>query len=185
MGLAVFKTAPSSEAIRAFLGRTIHAAGQAPKYLICDKGLQFSCPGFKRWCKRRGIKPRYGAAGQHGSIAVVERFILTLKTLCTQVILVPLRRERMREELQHFQIWYNQSRPHTTLDGATPDEVYQRRHPACRYPRFEPRPHWPRGAPCAQPYVPLRGWPGPRLELQVEHHAGRKHLPIVTIRRAA
>jgi hypothetical protein len=116
---------------------------------------------------------------------VVERFILTLKTLCTQAILVPLRREKMREELQQFQTWYNGSRPHTTLKGATPDEVYHGQHPTCRYPRFEPRSKWPRGSPCARPGVPIRGGPGHRLELQVEHHAGRKHLPIVTIRRAA
>jgi hypothetical protein len=116
---------------------------------------------------------------------VVERFIVTPKTLCTRGILVPLRREKMREELQHFQVWYNGSRPHMTLQGATPNEVYHRRHAACRYPRFEPRPHWPRGSPCARPRVPIRGWPGQRLELQVEHHAGRKHLPIVTLRRAA
>jgi len=44
---------------------------------------------------------------------------------------------------------------------------------------------WPRGSPCARPGAPIRGWPGQRLELQVEHVAGRKHLPVVTIRRAA
>lgn len=185
MGVTVFRTASTSEAVRAFLGRAIHTAGQTPKYLICDKGSQFWCDGFQHWCKRRGIKPRYGAVGQHGSIAVVERFILTLKTLCTCVILVSLRREKMRQELQRFQIWYNGSRPHTTLKGATPDEVYHGQHPTCRYPRFEPRSHWPRGSPCAKPRVPVRGPTGQRLEIQIEHHAGGKHLPIVTIRRAA
>jgi transposase InsO family protein len=185
VGVAVFGNAPTSKAVRAFLGRTIHSAGGAPKYIICDKGPQFWCSGFKDWCKRRKIKPRYGAVGQHGSIAVIERFILTLKTLCTRVILVPVRREKMREELQRFASWYNGHRPHMTLNGATPDEVYHRRHPACRYPRLEPRGHWPRRSPSAQPRVPIRGWPGQRLELDVQYHAGRKHLPIVTLRRAA
>ena len=144
MGIAVFRTAPTSEAVRAFLGRAIHCAGRSPKYLICDKGSQFWCPAFKDWRRRRGIKPRYGAVGQHGSLAMVERFILTMKTLCTRVILVPLRRQKMREELNRFAGWYNGSRPHMTLKGATPDEAYHRRHPACRYLRFEPRPKWPR-----------------------------------------
>jgi hypothetical protein len=72
-----------------------------------------------------------------------------------------------------------------TLNGATPDEVYHRRHPTCRYPRFEPRPRWPRGSPCANPHVPIRGRPGQRLELQVEFQARQRHLPIVTLRRAA
>ena len=175
----------TSEGVRSFLARTIHQTGAAPKYLVCDKGSQFWCPGFKRWCQRRGIKPRFGAVGQHRSIAVVERFILTLKTLCTRVLLLPLRREMMHEELQHFQVWYNGSRPHMTLQGATPDDVYHRKHPACRYPRLEPRGRWPRRSPCARPGVPIRGWPGQRLELNVDFHADRKHLPIVTIRRAA
>jgi transposase InsO family protein len=73
MGVAVFGTAPTSKAVCAFLGRAIHRAGRAPKYIICDKGPQFWCAGFKGWCKHRKIKPRFGAIGQHGSIAVIER----------------------------------------------------------------------------------------------------------------
>jgi transposase InsO family protein len=185
MGFAVFAQQPSSVQVRSLLGRTIRSAGRAPKYLICDKGRQFWCLGFKDWCKRRKIKPRFGAIGQHGSIAVIERFILTMKTLCTRVILVPVRREKMRAELKRFASWYNGHRPHMTLDGATPDEVYQGRHPACRYPRFEPRPNWPARSPCARPGVPIRGRPGQRFELIVEFEAVRKHLPNVTLRRAA
>jgi putative transposase len=185
MGFAVFPKQPTSVQVRSLLGRTIRSAGRAPKYLICDKGRQFWCSGFKDWCCRRGIKPRYGAIGQHGSLAVIERFILTMKTHCTRVILVPTQRDKMREELNRFAEWYNNSRPHMTLKGATPDEIYRGRHPACRYPRLEPRPHWPRGAPCAKPCAPIRGWSGQRLELNVELHTGRKHLPIVSLRRAA
>jgi len=33
--------------------------------------------------------------------------------------------------------------------------------------------------------LPIRGRPGVRLELEVAYHAGQKHLPIVTIKRAA
>jgi putative transposase len=185
MGFAVFAQQPTSVQVRSLLGRTIHSAGRAPKYLICDKGRQFWCSSFKDWCRRRGIKPRYGAIGQHGSLAVIERFILTIKMHCTRVILVPTRRDKMREELNRFASWYNGHRPHMTLKGATPEEIYRGRHPTCRYPRLEPRPHWPRGAPCAKPGVPIRGWPSQPLELKVEFYAGRKHLPVVTVRRAA
>jgi transposase InsO family protein len=185
MGFAVFAQQPTSVQVRSLLGRTIRSAGRAPKYLICDKGRQFWCLGFKDWCKRRKIKPRFGAIGQHGSIAVMERFILTMKTLCTRVIPVPMQRDTMRKELELFRVWYNSLRPHMTRNGSTPDEVYHRRHPACRYPRFESRRHWPVGSPCARPGVPIRGWPGKRLELHVEFQAGRKHLPVVTLRRAA
>jgi hypothetical protein len=68
--------------------------------------------------------------------------------------------------------------------GRTPDEVYHGRRPANRSPRFEPRPGWPRGSPCARPQTLIKGQPGVRLELQVTCHNGRQHLPVVTISAA-
>ncbi len=186
MGVATFYHQPTAEAVRAFLARTIHAARTAPNYLICDRGPQFDCPGFRRWCRRRNVRPRYGAVGQHGSIAVIERFILMLKQCCTRVLsLVPLRRDAFRRELALFCGWFNECRPHTTLAGATPHEIYHRHFPATRKPRFEPRACWPRGSPCAKPSALIRGEAGARLELHVEFLGGRGHLPIVSLRRAA
>ena len=52
--------------------------------MICDNGKQFWCDAFKAWCDGHGITPRFGAVGRHGSIALVERFILTLKNECKQ-----------------------------------------------------------------------------------------------------
>ena len=72
MGFAVFTKQPTSVALRAFLGRTIAKAGAAPKYLVCDRGSQFDCKGFRDWCKRAGIKPpRYGAIGRGTRLRVV------------------------------------------------------------------------------------------------------------------
>lgn len=186
LGVSTFCTQPKSDAIRVFLGRTVSRAGAVPKYIVCDRGIQFDCGGFRRWCRRCGIRPRYGAVGQHGSIAVVERFIRTLKESCTRrLLLVPLVREMFQREVRFFADWYNAHRPHETLGGATPDEVYYRRFPANRRPRHEPRSRWPRGAPCARPWALTRGRPGARLELEIEFLGGRKHLPIVTLRRVA
>ena len=41
--------------------------------------------------------------------------------------------------------WYNEHRPHETLGGKTPNEVYFSRPPANELPRIEPRQNWPRG----------------------------------------
>ena len=97
MGCVVFDKQPSSQSVRAFLGRTIAKTKQTPRYIICDRGGQFDCEDFRKWCRRKGIKPpRYGAVGRHGSIAVVERFILTLKTLLACLLLVPYQREKFQ-----------------------------------------------------------------------------------------
>ena len=61
MGVTSFKSQPSSEAVRAFLGPAMHTANAKPRHLISDKGGQFWNDGFKRWCKRKGVKPRFGA----------------------------------------------------------------------------------------------------------------------------
>ena len=89
MGTAVFDKQPSSVQVRAFLGRTFAKTKAKPRHLVSDKGPQFWCHEFKAWCKRRDVRPRFGALGQHGSVAVVERMILTIKTLLTRRILVP------------------------------------------------------------------------------------------------
>lgn len=72
MGVTVFKRPPTGNQVVAFLGWTIREPGAAPKHVICDKSLQFWCDGFKKWSKNRGIRPRFGAAGRHGSTAVVS-----------------------------------------------------------------------------------------------------------------
>ena len=185
MGVAILRKQPDSQQVIAFLANTIRQAGTPPKYIISDKGSQFWCKRFKRWCKRRKIRPRFGAVGQYGSIAVIERFIRTLKDEGLRRILVPLSLRTMRAEANAIIAWYNTCRPHTTLGGRTPDERYRRVASACRRPRFETRPQWPNGSPCASPPATVRGAPGVRLQLVVDFHQGRRHLPIVTLKRVA
>lgn len=81
LGYAVFGKQPTSAQVRRFLGQVITRIGQAPKYLISDQAEQFFCPGFRRWCRRHSIRQRFGAIGQHGSIALIERFIKVLKNV--------------------------------------------------------------------------------------------------------
>jgi len=185
MGVTAFKNPPSSKEVCGFLGRTIAKAKEVPRHIVCDRGGQFDCPAFRKWCRRKGIKPpRYGAIGKHGSIAVVERVILTLKTLLSRLLLVPYRHEAFLRELNLTVEWYNQSRPHTWFGGKTPNEVYFAKFPANRCPRFEPRSRWPRGSPCAKPWALVRGSPGAKLTLEVSFQRNRKHLPVITLKHA-
>lgn len=156
------------------------------KYIISDKGGQFWCVGYKRWCKRKGIKPRFGAIGKHGSIAVIERFNRTFKEFMRALPIVPMNQIRFREESVFFIDWYNEHRPHITLDGKTPNEVYFGvKFPENRRPRIEPRKDWPRGSPCAKPQSLVAGQPGDRFRLEIEYLQGRRQLPIVSLKRVA
>jgi transposase InsO family protein len=185
MGVAAFKRPPTFRQVAAFLRRTIRKTGAKPKYIICDKGVQFWCNAFKCWCKPRGIRPRFGAVGKHGSLAVIERFIRSMKEEGLRRLLIPLRQRAFLQEASFYTTWYNEHRPHTALRGATPNERYFGLRPANRAPRFEPRPHWPRGSPCTKPQTLIMGQPGARIELAVTFEAGRRHLPVVTLRRVA
>lgn len=183
LGLRCFADQPSSYLIQTFLARTMHDVGARPRNLITDRGRQFDCREFRSWCRRRKIRVRYGAVGRHGSIAVVERFIRTLKEYLRTLPVVPLEHQAMTRELRLFGEWFNEHRPHKTLGGRTPQEVDESRFPAYRRPRYEPRSQWPRGSRCARPWALIRGRPGARLELDVAYHGGRRHLPIVCLRR--
>jgi transposase InsO family protein len=97
----------------AFLNRVIERTGSTPKYLISDKGKEFFCGRFKRWCRSRSIRPRFGAVGEHGSIAIVERFIRSMKSECTQRITMPFHLDAMRCEIASHATWYNEHRPHS------------------------------------------------------------------------
>ncbi len=186
INIGVFAKRVDCRAVCAFFGQTVRRTKTVPKYIVCDRDSIFDCDAFRRWVKRQGIRPpRYGAVGKHGSIAVVERFILTMKNECTRRILVPQRREEFRCQLVCFTNWYNVSRPHMTLDGRTPNEVYFGQRPANRRPRIEARQHWPRGSRCAKPQTLVAGQPGDRFTLEIEYHGGQRHLPMVKLPRAA
>jgi len=186
MGFAVYRGEPSSASVRRFLEGSSRSAGEKPGSLISDQGSQFVAKGFRRWCRRQGIRHRFGALGKYGSLAVIERNIRTIKTECTRrLILVPFRLATFEQEMALYFSCHNRLRPHTWLGGATPDEIYHRRRQAIRAPRLEPRRRWPRRSPCAAPRTLIRGQPGVKLDLSVQFLAERRHLPIVTLKRVA
>ena len=90
-------------------------------------------------------------------------------------LLTPMSLAAMRREVGLYTVWYNIHRPHMALDGRTPDEVYRGR---VRWVRcLEPRRKWPHR---------FRGNDGgDKFQLAVSYLDGRKHLPIVELRRAA
>jgi len=99
MGFAVFTQNPTSIAVRKMLGRAIGEAGCAPSHLITDQGTQFTDAGFRNWCKRRGIRQRFGAVQKYGSISVIERLMRTMKSEALRRILVPLERKALKREV--------------------------------------------------------------------------------------
>ncbi len=61
--------------------------------------------------------------GKTGSIAIIERFFLSMKNECFRRIVLPLSISLIERELDRYLVWYHEHRPHRSLGGATPNEV--------------------------------------------------------------
>ncbi|MHC5212509.1 MAG: transposase [Planctomycetota bacterium] len=185
MGFAVFRQVPKARDVTTLLRRAITAARATPRYVLTDRGKQFTSAEFKQWCRRRGIRPRYGAVGRPASIAVVERLIRSIKDECTRRLVMPMETKALRRELALYLHWYNYHRPHQGLEGRTPDEVHSGRRPAIDRPRFEPRPGCHGSSVDGRSTRRASAQTGASLRLVVTFLGGRRHLPVVQLREAA
>ena len=168
-----------------------------------DQGSEFKCEHFEHvWCKTQDILPRFGAVGKHGSIAVVERFHRTLKEL-PRLTTIPENQTEFEHELELIIDWYNEHRPHETLPrfprkreekverdrrrvekgGASSLRLSSLLSPLSCSIAAERQ--WPRGSPCTAPAVGIEGDPGDPIIFEIDCLDGRRHLPLIRVRRAA
>jgi putative transposase len=101
----------------------------APKHLISDQDGIFIGPAFAEGIKPWNIKHRFGAIGKHGSIAVTERVIKTLKYERLRSTPIIQGFDHLTRLCAEFESWYNAWRPHMTLEGLRPDDLYYSRKP--------------------------------------------------------
>ena len=96
----------------------------SPKHLITDQEGVFISDAFRELLIPWDVNHRFGAVGKHGSIAVTERVILTLKY--EWLTRVPLIKglDHLSQLLADFADYYNAWRPHTTLNGAVPELIH-------------------------------------------------------------
>ena len=100
-----------------------------PKHIISDHGSVFTGDVFAEILDSLNIKPRLGAIGKHGSISVTERVIKTLKYEWLKCVSFIRGFDHLATLCEEFEDWYNTWRPHMTLDGLRPDDVYYDRKP--------------------------------------------------------
>jgi transposase InsO family protein len=100
-----------------------------PKHIISDQASVFVGDAFAELLRQWDIKRRFGAVGKHGSIAVTERLIKTLKYEWLQRVPIIKGLDHLTLLCTEFGNWYNTWRPHMTLDGLRPDDLYYDRKP--------------------------------------------------------
>ncbi|MFC1652745.1 DDE-type integrase/transposase/recombinase [Planctomycetota bacterium] len=101
----------------------------SPKHIISDQAKVFIGDVFAELLDAYHIKQRLGAVGKHGSICVTERVIKTLKYEWLKRVVFIRGFDHLVALCEEFAGWYNAWRPHMTLDGLRPDDVYHDRKP--------------------------------------------------------
>jgi transposase InsO family protein len=101
----------------------------APKHIISDQAGVFTRNVFAELLDSWNVKPRFGAVGKHGSISVTERVIKTLKYEWLKRVPIIKRFDHLTMLCEEFECWYNSWRPHMTLEGFRPDDVYYNKKP--------------------------------------------------------
>jgi len=99
------------------------------KHIISDQAKVFVGDAFAELLGQWNVKPRFGAIGKHGSISVTERVIKTLKYEWLKRVPIIKGFDHLTVLCEGFECWYNIWRPHMTLDGLRPDDVYYDKKP--------------------------------------------------------
>lgn len=125
----VFLSEPSAADIaHLFAGAALRFG--PPRHSVSDRGPQFTTDTFRRTLADHGVSHRYGAVGQTGSIALIDRFFLTLKTITKVTARPPLLRTDLERRLALLFVYHACLRPHQGLGGSTPAERFLGRRPA-------------------------------------------------------
>ena len=96
----------------------------APRHLISDREGVFISDAFRDLLIPWDVKHRFGAVGKHGSIAVTERVILTLKYEWLKHVPGIRGLDHLSQLLSDFAVYYNEYRGHATLGGAVPSVIH-------------------------------------------------------------
>jgi transposase InsO family protein len=127
--------------------RTAARTHGRPRYVVSDRGAQFTSRTWRGTAQTLGIRLRFGAITRRGSTAVIERVWRTVKALTAVRQSPVLATSDLEARLALALHYYTWLRPHAGLGGATPGERYhgivpahQRAHPP---PRARPGPDPP------------------------------------------
>jgi putative transposase len=152
LAFGIFRKEPTAEEVLDILDRAIRRHGR-PGHFVSDQGSQFTAEVFRERLEALSIGQRFGAIGQYGSIAVIERFWRTLKELLGVKLWPPLSAAHLEVRVELALAYYSHLRPHQGFGGATPAEVYRGETPAAQ--SAVPPPRKTRGSTTGEEPLPL------------------------------
>lgn len=104
------------------LEKALHRFGR-PEVFNTDQGSQFTSLDFTRTLKDAGVAISMDGRGRWMDNIFIERLWHTLKYECIYLHAFETG-SAARQGISRWVARYNQDRPHSSLDGHTPDEIY-------------------------------------------------------------
>ncbi|HSX14211.1 MAG TPA: integrase core domain-containing protein [Chlamydiales bacterium] len=93
-------------------------------HILSDKGTEFISTTILKWCQEQGIRWDYIQPGKPYQNGYIESFNGKLRDEClNESIFVTL--QEAKKLVEAWREEYNKRRPHSSLNGKTPDEVAQ------------------------------------------------------------
>ena len=123
LGWAVSTTLDTDFCLRA-LEQALETAGTVPEIMNTDQGCQFTSDAWIEALKGRGIRISMDGKGRWLDNVFIERLWWSLKyeDIYLRSYATP---RAVAAGVSNWFSLYNQNRPHSALDGATPTEVYR------------------------------------------------------------
>ena len=94
-----------------------------PEIFNTDQGSQFTCIDFQRTLENNKIRISMDSKGRWMDNVMIERLWRSLKYECVYLHAFETGSET-RTGIGNWMIFYNCSRPHSSMNGATPDEKF-------------------------------------------------------------
>ncbi len=149
--LQLFETKPGAKDMARLL-RLAARTFAKPRYVITDRGGEFTARAFRKAVARLGAVQRFAAKDSIHATARLERFWRTLKENASLYRFhLPLTAEDLERRLELALLHYIVFRPHEGLKGATPAEAFFGLEPACMK-AVEPPRALPGGGPADPPF---------------------------------
>jgi len=114
-------TSLNGQRVCAELEQVIEARGK-PERILSDNGTEFTSMAILRWCQEQGIRWDYIQPGKPYQNGYIESFNGKLRDEClNESIFVNL--QEAKRLVETWREEYNKQRPHSSLNGRTPDEA--------------------------------------------------------------
>jgi putative transposase len=108
--------------------RTLEQAAEVyglPERIVVDNGPEFTSQAMQRWAQARDFELHYIEPGRPTQNAFIESFNARLGDECLNEHLFSSVHEA-QHVLEQWRQYYNHERPHSSLEGQTPNEFAQR-----------------------------------------------------------